>query len=286
MMTGFKFHNNIDAMLWLDASAERDALYLQAFELAKLRVESALNGAADPEKFCVFTDCDETIIDNSAYNAWLIESGCNYHDDTWNRYCKRKISGAKPGAVEFAQFLSDRGVRLFYVTSRLEEIRSSTAENLGALGFPVTQADGNSSPDSAADWSLFLKGAVIDGEARKDKFWQYEWIQGTHGVKPILWLGDNLGDFEFRYKVKSGGDQVSRRQSALGVDKSRWGQDWIVMPNPTYGDWLRTLKDEAGNVVYDDDKGGLYQPEPVREPVTAKEAPKMHLLEIWDGKDL
>ncbi len=276
------YHNNIDAMLWLDVSAERDALYLQAFELAKIRVEQAIAAGADPTKLCVFTDCDETIIDNSAYNAWLIHTGRNYHDDTWAGYCNREISTAKPGAVDFAGFLTDQGVRLFYVTSRRDQIRPATASNLASLGFPVMPSDQDRGA-GAEKWSLFLKGSSVEGEPRKSKFWQYEWIARTHKLQPVLWLGDNLGDFAPHYKKAADIDQHTRREAALGMDRRKWGDQWIAMPNPTYGDWLRALKHPSGNAACDDTAALKYAPDQVRHTVPDTLAPKMALLDIWDG---
>ena len=100
------YHNNIDALVWLDTSAEQCALYHQAFALAKLQVEAALKTAPDPTKLCVFSDCDETLLDNSEYNSWLVMTGRNFTNDTWDQYCKAKRSRACSGAVAFTNGVS------------------------------------------------------------------------------------------------------------------------------------------------------------------------------------
>ena len=58
-------------------------------------------------------------------------------------------------------------------------------------------------------------------------------------------------------------------------DALRWGDDWIVFPNPIYGAWRSSLKRS------DEDPPSKYQPDPVRPP--AAEAPKMSLLDKWQG---
>ncbi|MEM9292936.1 MAG: HAD family acid phosphatase [Acidobacteriota bacterium] len=278
-----RHHNNVNAMLWQDISAERDALYLQCFALARMRVEQALAERGSGEGLCVFTDCDETLIDNSAYNAWLIHTGRDYHVETWNRYCQAQICEAKPGAVEFSNFLREVGIPLFFVTTRADKIRAATAANLRELGFPVSDADADRSPENCMSWRLFLRGSRIDGVEVVRKYDQYRWIMQHHGLEPILWLGDSLADFAPDYDVETEGvNQHTRRAAARGPHVHHWGERWIVMPNPTYGDWLKTLKDDQGQVIYDDQGSASRSFEPVRDPVSVEECPKLGMLKTWD----
>jgi len=49
-------------------------------------------------------------------------------------------------------------------------------------------------------------------------------------------LGDDLGDF---FSV-SGLSEEARAEATLKA-RSRWGWQWIVVPNPSYGSWERVF---------------------------------------------
>ncbi len=270
-------HNNIDALVWLDTSAEQHALYLQAFELAKLRVTEAMKGR-DPGTLCVFTDCDETLLDNSEFNSWLVLTGRNFTESAWDEYCRDKRSRVCAGAVEFTQWIRSNGVQLFYVTSRSNATRSETAENMSALGFPIEPSDFT---EEIRSTHLFMKYMKNPADPTKpwEKWPQYDWIEKNRGVTPLLWLGDNLSDFREGYKKDP---WRKRLESAGSVDAPNWGTRFIVMPNPVYGDWLRRYIDEKSGQSLVDDEGS---PEslnvPVRPPLPPFRAPKLRHLEIW-----
>lgn len=272
-------HNNVDALVWLDTSAEQHALYLQAFALARLRIEGAVksNGKSLKPRYCVFTDCDETILDNSEYNAWLVATGRNFHPNTWDAYCRSQRSRACPGAVPFSIWLAEKGISLFFVTSRHNSTRRETAANLAALGFPTSDRDAE---DDLETTNLFMSG--MDHPDHPGTPWtkwdQYEWIVRTRKLEPILWLGDNLSDFRDTYKSLAW-DQRLRR--ADQEDRENWGQKFIVMPNPVYGDWLRNYSSRDLSVLQDDAASHLNLPQPVRKPAFPASTPKMTGLEIW-----
>ena len=49
----------------------------------------------------------------------------------------------------------------------------------------------------------------------------------------IFYLGDNCGDFSIDYYHAS----LEERNAAAEADKDKFGIEFIVLPNPTYGDW-------------------------------------------------
>jgi 5'-nucleotidase (lipoprotein e(P4) family) len=280
----FRYHNNIDALLWLDTSAEQAALYLQAFALARHRVEEALRRHAlqhEPgNPLCVISDLDETLLDNSAHNGWLVATGRNFEEKTnWNDYCRSMQSRATAGSISFARWLGEqmdswgRPVELIYVTSRLgprdptQGVREETLTNLRNLGFPTDDMQNFGT-------RLFMKGhSEPPAGDLADKYLQYAYIRRSFTL--ILQLGDNLADFAPEYR--SNFSHTRRRLRAEGEDQTRWGAEWIVMPNPVYGDWQRSLT--AGNK---DDEHTDSAVDPVREPVTAQHAPKMQDAEVWN----
>jgi 5'-nucleotidase (lipoprotein e(P4) family) len=274
------YHNTLDALVYDQTAAEDYALYVQSFALAKLRLEEAIKNrlaaGADPKSLYITTDCDETILDNSAYNAWLINTGRDFHDDTWRAWCRDKQAIATPGAVEFMKFAASAGVTICYVTSRFEDTRQETADNLSALDFPL--ADSSSDP---AKTQLFLAGMLIDGVKTKKKE-QYAALAKRFSAAPLLQLGDNLSDQESdRYGNKVRYDQ---RVVNAEADKVRWGADWIVFPNSVYGSWRNTLKKNVNGVdfpVTDEPTPVTAAITPVRPSVTPAEAPKIDLLRRW-----
>lgn len=276
----FAYHNNVDALVWLDTSAEQTALYRQAFNFAKLRVESLLRSETrqSATRRCVFTDCDETILDNSEYNAWLALTGRNFHPRTWDEYCSAQRSKACAGAVPFAIWLAENDIELFYVTSRSNATRQATVSNLAMLGFPMAAED---EADDPALTHLFMAGMPHPEKSGKSwtKWEQYEWIAKWRRVEPLLWLGDNLSDFRACYKSQRW-DQ--RLQSADQEDRELWGTRYIVMPNPVYGDWMRNYCSRRdGNALVDDTASHVSTPLPVRAPAIPAQTPKISELEIW-----
>lgn len=264
-----KYHNNLDSVTYFQLAAENCALYLQCFALAEMRLiaelERARQAGREENSLYVVSDCDETLIDNSAYNVWLMSTGRDFHDDSWSQWCSTQEALATPGAVDFARFVIEHGATMVYVSSRFERDRQSTAQNLRALGFPLSES--GSDPESTL---LFLSGTVIDGKPTK-KGEQLALLRRRFGFDPLLQLGDNLSDHDpERYSTRVPHDQRLARSLQ---DARRWGHDCIVFPNPVYGSWRNSLgrADEQPPVPF--------QSAPVREPLD--QAPKLELLRPW-----
>lgn len=263
------YHNDLDAVVYYQGAAETAALYYQAFALAQMRLVAEVERrrqAGQPENsLYVISDCDETLLDNSDYNSWLMQTGRDYHDSTWSQWCQARKAKATPGSVDFARFVVEHGASLVYVSSRFEADREATADNLRALGFPLERAGTN--PDET---QLFLTNMLLNNQKSKKKQ-QFAHLLKRFGSMPILQLGDNLSDHEadrYDYKVSA-----AQRKASAGKDALRWGDDWIVFPNPIYGSWRLALK------VSDEEPRAAYQAAPVRPPLD--QAPKMSVLTPW-----
>jgi len=280
------YHNTLDAVVFDQTAAEDYALYVQTFALARLRLEEQIKrrkaAGENPQSLFVISDLDETLLDNSAYNAWLIETGRDFHDDTWKAWCRAGQAKATPGAVEFVKFAVAQGVKVFYVSSRFEENREDTARNLSAHKFPL--------PDASADPAkthLFLARMVLapNGPQTKKKE-QFAHLRARMGNAPLLQLGDNLSDHEpDRYSKDT---RYDARAANAKNDKLRWGDDWIAFPNSVYGAWRQSLrwKDGTGNehIVADENPPAPFQVAPVREPVTPGDSLKIKILNRWNGQ--
>ena len=67
------------ASLWMQTSAEFRALCYQAFNLARMNLDVFLDSHKSAKPVAVIVDADETVIDNSAYEAFLIGQNFGSH---------------------------------------------------------------------------------------------------------------------------------------------------------------------------------------------------------------
>jgi predicted secreted acid phosphatase len=310
-------HNNLHALLFFATSAEQIALSTQTYNLAR----HALNERLATRRFrnsAVVFDLDETVFDNSAYQAWLIASGSNYSDATWNKWCDQAEAEAVPGAAEFVRFVVAAGVTPLFITSRQVVTRRGTAQNLFSLGliseeeynFESTAGDEGS---HALTTRLFMKGMrpLSIPHPSGDRAYQlrnkYEhriFCEQARGFEIILSLGDNLSDYaEYYGNVYDASGEptagqhpspAARRQAVL-QDLPLLGRDFILIPNCSYGGWLRAF--EANGLGASDELANTPAKvrEELKEPqeefvfgsdqkVTAK-GPKFsrQSLRIWSG---
>ena len=82
-------------------------------------------------------DIDETILDNSGYQAWMVLKDTTFEPKTWTAYVNTVTSLPIPGAVEFTQYAAVRGVKVFYIPNRTAEEEPATRKNLEKFGFHV-----------------------------------------------------------------------------------------------------------------------------------------------------
>jgi acid phosphatase len=218
----------LNAVLWMQRSVEFKASALTAFALARIRLDQALadpswtgapkeqTGAYQSLPPAVILDVDETIMDNSGYQAWMTLRGTTFDPKTWNAYVNTVASRAVPGALEFARYADGKGVKVFYVSNRTAEEEPATRQNLEKLGFPM--------------------GGVVDTMLMTRK--QPDWgsAKGTRrafvakSYRVLLNVGDNLGDFVDEYRGTE-----AERLKLLEQHRERWGREWIVIANPAYG---------------------------------------------------
>ena len=163
----------------------------------------------------MIVDVDETVLDNSAYQAKLAKEQKPFEGKTWTDWCNRAQATALPGAVEFLRYANSRGVRVFYITNRRVTEKDGTARNLRALGFP-----------DVTDNTLLVRTDGSTKEPRRQS------VAAKYRI--VLLMGDNLNDFaEIFEKSKT----IDSRLSAAEQNKKQFGSRFIVLPNPMYGAW-------------------------------------------------
>src|SRR4030095_8424624 len=84
------------AVLWMQTSGERAALSYQAFALARMMLDRELRTRSRMRR-AVIVDIDETIMDNSRNQAWLIKNQQSFNDANWLRWVDRGEATGIPG---------------------------------------------------------------------------------------------------------------------------------------------------------------------------------------------
>ncbi len=218
----------LNAVLWMQRSVEYKASALTAFALARIRLDQALadpnwtgapreqTGAYQSLPTAVILDIDETILDNSGYQAWMALKGTTFDPKTWNSYVNTVTSLPIPGALEFARYADSKGVKVFYVTNRTAEEEPATRKNLEKFGFPM---------GGTADTMLMTRKQPDWGSAKGTRR-----AHVARSYRVLLNVGDNFGDFVDEYRGSE-----TERLKVLEQHKDRWGREWIMIANPSYG---------------------------------------------------
>lgn len=212
--------HQVGGILWTQTSGEWTALAYQAFALARMRLDQDLRASRNRRiRRAVIVDVDETVIDNSPYQAMTVKTRTAYESKSWNDWCQKAKAAAIPGAVEFLRYANSRGVRVFYVTNRRESEKQCTARNLRQVGFP-----------DVSDETVLVRTDVSSKQPRRDG------IARKHRV--VLLMGDNLNDFAEIFEQSK---TIDTRLAATNQNKSNFGTRFIVLPNVMYGAWEEAI---------------------------------------------
>jgi 5'-nucleotidase (lipoprotein e(P4) family) len=230
--------DNLNAVLWVQRSAEYRALSEQTYRAAADHLDAALKArhwdALAPEergnaatglKPAVILDVDETVLDNSPYQARLIRDRAQYDEVSWDQWVAEKKARAVPGVVDFARAATARGVTLLYISNRAVHLQAATIANLRAAGLPV------------ADEGVFLglgtnvPGCEQDGTEKNCR----RKLAGQQ-YRVLMQFGDQLGDF-----VQIVANTAEGRQQLLDQYHDWFGERWWMLAGPTYGSWEPAL---------------------------------------------
>lgn len=225
----------INASLWEQSSAEFRAISTQTFSAARRGLDAALADTSivgsleetndDPaQPPAIVTDIDETIVDNTAFEARMVRAGVTYNGEAWKKWVAEGAGKAMPGAKEFLDYAKSRGVTVFYVTNRkLKEEAEGTRKNLEALGYPL---------DPNVDTLLLRTDTEDKTQRRRDVAAKY---------RLIMLLGDDLNDFANMREAP----QADRYQ-LVAQQGGWWGTRWFILPNAMYGSWDRAAIGTGG----------------------------------------
>lgn len=233
-------HEQLNGGLWMQTSVEYQVACTQAYELAKNNVEQALNdkewtAALEQQEGyqslppAVIFDVDETVLDNSPFQARLIKGKKEYNKTLWEAWVHEVAAEPIPGAKPFIQFLKSKGVKPFYVTNR--RLEGPTLENI------KKELD---------------EGATVDNVLCKDE--QPEWGSDktsrrkeiSKNYRIILLVGDDYNDFAYLGKVTP-----QERIKKAEEHKTYWGKKWIILTNPLYGSWEQAIYNYDNRITGD-----------------------------------
>ncbi len=211
----------VGSTLWVQTAGEYRALAYQSYALAKMRFDLDLRTMKKNKmKRAVIVDVDETVMDNSPYEASLVLKHRNHSGPIFTDWCMSETAGAVPGAVEFLKYANAKGARIFYVTGRSQGEKVCTSENLKKLGFP-----------DVTDETVLVREDTSSKEPRRQR------IASKHRI--VLLIGDNLNDLTNVFEKKS----VAERNALVDGMKDQFGTRFIMIPNPMYGDWEGAVYD-------------------------------------------
>lgn len=168
--------------------------------------------------YSVILDIDETVLDNSPYQAKNVKNGKTFNPKSWDKWVKSKKAKAVPGVKEFLNYANEKGVKIYYVSDRADSQVDATKENLESEGLPVQDKS----------QLLFLKNEMTSKESRRKMVGESTDI--------ALLCGDNLVDFAEFSKTSQ-----TDRTKMMSELENEFGNKFIILPNPMYGSWETTI---------------------------------------------
>ncbi len=229
----------LNATLWMQTSPEYRAGTEQVYRLATERIANPAPGTAALEQVdtpaeqlarlptAVVLDLDETVLDNTVYQARLIRDRANYTPGTWGQWVAAGQAEAVPGAREFITAARSLGHTVFYVSNRdcgtppatpgdPCPAKTASMRNLVKLGI-----DAKPDPDR-----MLLRGEKPEWATKSQR---RAFIAASYRI--VAMVGDDLGDF------------IDPRVFAGDRARLDWrfGVNWFVLPNPIYGSWTNAF---------------------------------------------
>lgn len=224
----------LDATLWVQTSVEYRAVAKQTYRAAganllravrdaqwtaALEQEGTAMAALPP---AVVLDLDETVLDNSAYEARLAEARKTFSNDSWQAWVQEGRAGTVPGAVEFLKTAAALGVEAVFITNRVCDAGSAddpTVRVLRGHGIPFQPAN-----------LMCKQGGSDKRDRRKAAAAKY---------RLVMLFGDDFRDFVSLPKER---DTLDGRMEAAQARDYWLGERWFVLPNPMYGSWESSLR--------------------------------------------
>lgn len=229
-------YRGLDASLYMLTSAEYRACCIQAYRWARIVTQEKLTSRRKKElPASVVMDLDETVLDNGWFQSMQIRDKVAFDQKRWEKWEDEGAEHVRlvPNAKLFIDQIRALGVQPVYITNRNERARAQTMAILKRFDIAVPEnqllcADNKTGSNKSS--------RRVDIESR---------------FEVLLYIGDNLRDFDerFRFDPVTG---MEGRAKAVDEHSDKFGIDWIILPNPSYGEWMRATKGnpEDANLLY------------------------------------
>ncbi len=214
------------ATQWLSASVESKWSSQLVYQNAASRVYQFLGSGLKEDRWGVLLDLDETVFDNTGFQKMLNERDLPFSQIRWRQWVESAKAGLIPGAAAFVHEVKRLGGLVIFVSNRHESSRSATRRNLQALGIPFDE--------------IYLR------QQDKNKYSRWQTAIREMDFTPVLWAGDQVGDFPvFLEWYKADGCPDFKQSYQYPVEEKDWhpeqlGRCIFLIANPIYGDWKRT----------------------------------------------
>lgn len=208
----------VSGTLWFQKSAEMRAIYEQSYNIAKMRIAEKMKNYNNEKPAAVVLDIDETVLDNSPFETHCINTGKGYTKESWKDWVDKEEAKPLPGVEDFLFFADSIGCEIFYISNRKTYSLGPSIKNMKNYNLP--------NADSA---HILLKENTSSKVARRNK------VTENHNI--ILFVGDNLTDFSEYFEDRSENYGFNK----VDKEKEKFGDKYIILPNPMYGDWLKHI---------------------------------------------
>ena len=204
---------------WVNGAEEFRLCARQAYMNAMNRLKEL---AKNEKKgtWCVVLDADETVISNLEFQKELQARGIGYNENLWKEWGLEAKATAIPGAKDFCKLVQELGGKVIIITNRKAPLREATMKNLDNLGIPYDACILREGPYKSDRTKVQRRSDVENGTIKG--FWEAKKLPA---LKILMLAGDQKHDLYDSHKEKF--EQI----------KDRVAKDFIIIPNPMYGDW-------------------------------------------------
>ncbi|HEU5133523.1 MAG TPA: HAD family acid phosphatase [Steroidobacteraceae bacterium] len=229
----------LNATLWMQIAPEYRAIARQVYRQAGERLAAPAPGSAALEQAAVpaetlsrlpsavVLDLDETVLDNTVFQARLLRDRASYNAKSWGEWVGAGEADAVPGAREYIARARALGHTVFYISNRdctappptatdPCPAKTATMKNLLALGI-----------DAAPDPQRMLLRGERPEWNNSNKTLRRAFIAANYRI--VALVGDDLGDFVDPPAFAGDRERL----------EPRFGATWFLLPNPIYGSWTK-----------------------------------------------
>jgi len=173
------------ATLYVQQAAEYKALCTQAYNIGKWRLDQILADKEFTKKPAIVVDIDETVLDNSPFEAKSIEENTSY-PKYWNEWCSLARAESIAGAQEFLNYAAEKGVETFYISNRKVNLYDATLANLLDNGFPFADSTHLMLRTTTSNKEPRRESHLFDDKATANRHQLVEEMKADFGKKFIV----------------------------------------------------------------------------------------------------